>query len=144
MKRTIDGIEAIRMISAVLLATSFVFLLGCSRNSPYDRHFDRPLPQGSRLLHYKARHSGPDASYAFVFAVSDDALRDRLIIDWRLTIAYKPISFVALDAPSWWPTDGERDKMEEQYQWLDEEDEEFKSVWIDTKTNLLYAEYGSW
>ena len=35
-------------------------------------------------------------------------------------------------------------RMAEKYEWIDEDNEEYRSVWIDTKKELLYAEYGNW
>jgi hypothetical protein len=119
---------------------------GCSRSqSSYDQHFDRPLPKGSKMLHYHYQHAGfSDKSYAFVFAVSDEALRDRLIKEWNLKPVGQATSFVRRNAPSWWPSYEDRSQMAECYGWDDEDNEGYWSIWIDRDRRLLYAEYGNW
>lgn len=132
----------VAIAQAIIISTS-----GCtSSESPYDRHFDQPLPKGVRFLHYKECRSGwSDWSYAFVFADEKQLLKDQLIEVWNLKRVRGATSAGALDSLSldWWPTRDDRSRMES-YGWEDDETEEYKSVWFDKESGLLYAEYGHW
>jgi hypothetical protein len=116
--------------------------------SPLTRHFSRPLPSSARLDHHSHRHSGfSDNCYAFRFTVTDDALRDKLIADWKLTKVTDPKSnaggFVALDPPSWWPVERLR-SLPERYENDDVADERYWAIWIDKENGWLYANHGNW
>jgi hypothetical protein len=112
----------------------------------YRRHFDKPLPSGSALIHYASHRAGwSDMTYGFAFKVSDNALRDILIHDWQLQLATDSSGSEVHEklSPSWWPTVDELSGME-CYRRVDNDEEEFKTIWSDTTNAMLYVEYGNW
>jgi hypothetical protein len=54
------------------------------------------------------------------------------------------MSFVALHPPSWWPGQKDLESISVQYEWIDNANERYRSVWLDRDKRLLYAEYGQW
>jgi len=130
----------IASVVSILLAAN-----GCNRDT-YSHHFDRPLPNGSKLLNYEERRAGwNDMTYGFEFSVPDEVLKNQLIIDWGLREDGHPGGEVDLDkwSLSWWPVPGERSKMEA-YSWEDRQLGEYKCLWSDKENERLYIQYGNW
>jgi hypothetical protein len=109
----------------------------------YERHFTSPLPATAHLEHHLGSHAGFDASYAFVFSVTDDALRDQLIAEWNLSPSGSPTSFVELRPPEWWKPRSLH-QADEKYERFDEQNELYWSVWVDHDSGKVYTEYGNW
>lgn len=130
----------------VAFVVSICFIVnGCNQDT-YSRHFDRPPPNGSKLLNYEERRTGwNDMTYGFEFSVLDEALKNQLIIDCGLREDGHPGREVDLDEWSltWWPVPGERSRMEA-YSWEDRQLEEYKCLWFDKERDRLYLQYGNW
>ena len=144
---TREGLINVARVGFGAIGLALVLLLFRNwRQSPFERHFDFPLPSSAHLLHYHKRTSGfSDTSYAFVFDVNDRALCDLIVKEWKLIEAAIPVSFVSLDPPPWWPIEADGiTPMKERYGWEDEQAEEYKSVWYDVGENRLYVEFGNW
>jgi hypothetical protein len=114
---------------------------------PPSVHFKSPFPPSAELLHYQREQAGFDVSYAFVFRMTDDRLRDQIIADWQLQTVVdkdrKLRSFISLKPPAWWPA-RRLQAMPERYERDDEAAEKYWSLWVDGKNELLYCECGRW
>jgi hypothetical protein len=118
----------------------------CCGSDIYRRHFDRPLPEGSALLHYAQRRSRwNDMTYGFEFSVPDEVLKERLIVEWGIRERNDPGAACDIDDWSlkWWPIPSRRSKMEA-YAWEDRELAEYKCLWFDRDKGRLYIQYGNW
>lgn len=140
MRRT-----AVAIVVVLSLGASLVLV--CDQ-ATYRSQFSRPFPESARLVHRLRDQAGFDTSFAFCFEVEDDRLLNQLIEDWQLAeVMHKTqdsMSFVALDPPSWWPSQQQLNAMPQRFERVDHVNERYWSVWVDQSGQRLYAECGGW
>jgi hypothetical protein len=142
-------VKSRRIIILIAICTITLIVLGVALfPDTYERHFERPLPPGARLLHHERRRAGFELKYAFVFEAPDDRLLNQLVQEWSLSPAaqdkYDTISFVSLRPPPWWLNQQQLNAIHVQYEWVDRQKQRYRSVWFDRDKGRLYAEYGRW
>ena len=72
-----------RYVVTALVVLALAVLIWRPWRSRFGYHFSFPLPPTAKLVNY--HHSGGlDAGDEFEFAVTDDALRDAIIEEWKL------------------------------------------------------------
>lgn len=132
------------VISAVIIL-ALTLLIWRPWRASFGYHFSFPLPPSATLVNY--HHSwGLDQGDEFEFAVTDDALRDAIIREWKLTPAppdRAPLSAAKFTGAPWWPRD-RLNQMSEKYSRVDEAATRYWSLWVDRESGRVYAEYGDW
>ena len=125
-----------------------MLFLGCSRTYPnvsFSDHSKTSVPASAKLIHSGGQYAGVDASYGFVFDVSDNTLQQQLIDEWRLNaVSASESGFFKFAKYPWWPTDDDFLKMDENFTRSDEQNEEYWHVWHDRINGRLYIEHGGW
>ena len=130
-----------------LFALAFsLIVFGCnSKQSAVDRVFSMPLPEGVEVINYGYQSMGPDCAEVFVLkatGTAGDKLLKKLVEDWKLSPTDEPSSAFDRSA-SWWPNHAKRTAMDEKFQNFDENEMEFRSVWVNSN-GLIYVERGEW
>ncbi len=131
-----------------VLLFAYLLVVGCSRTDSkisFSAHSKAAIPVSARLVHSGGQYAGFDASYGFVFEVSDNKLQDHLVDEWRLTnspVCHSP--FFKFANHAWWPPDDAFLKMDEHYGYSDEQKEEYWHIWHDRTHGKLYVEHGRW
>jgi hypothetical protein len=131
----------------VLVVLALALLIWSPWRSRFGYHFDFPFPQTAKLVNY--HHGwGRDSGDEFVFAVTDDTLRDAIIKEWSLkpSIAEddsEVMSFAKATGAPWWPPEPNR-QFSERYGRVDQAACNYWSLWVDRENGKLYAEYGNW
>ena len=122
--------------------------VGCSRTDrklSFSAHTNAPIPASAKLIHSGGQYAGFDASYGFVFDVSDNSLQEQLVDEWDLNAAHASESgFFKFAKFAWWPTDDAFLKMDENFSRSDDQNEEYWHVWHDQRNGKLYVEHGRW
>jgi len=135
-------------VTATVLIVLSLPMGGCNRTDPrltFSAHSKTPIPDSAKLVHCGAQYAGFDASYGFVFDVSDDTLENELVKEWNLEAAKDSGGgFFKFAKHEWWPTDGELAKMEPCFSREDKQKEEYWSIWRNPITGKLYVEHGRW
>lgn len=134
------------MIAIVLLVLASQ-IVGCNRADyklKFSAHSKIPIPKSAKLLQSGGQYAGFDASYGFVFEVSDDALQRQLIQEWSLKPGGGSGGFFKFAEYDWWPAEVELAKMEPSFAREDTLNEEYWNVWRDQTTGKLYVEHGRW
>lgn len=134
--------------STTLLLIGMLFL-GCGRSEPklaFAAHSTVTIPDSAKLIHSGVQYAGFDASYGFVFDVSDNELQKLLIDEWQLKAASESegSGFFKFAKHPWWPTDDGFLKMDENFGRTDDQNEEYWQVWHDRSNGKLYVEHGRW
>jgi hypothetical protein len=137
---------ALRRVLVICVIGLAAFLLW--PRSRLTRQFSGAMPTSARLDYTFHRHAGlSDNNYAFRFTVTDDALRDKLIADWKLIpfvdVMQESTSFISLKPPPWWPV-ARLETLPERYVRDDDANERYWNVWVDRENGWLYAEHGNW
>ncbi len=131
-----------------MMSLSCVLLAGCNRTDPqlsFSAHTQTSIPPSAKLVHSGGQYAGVDASYGFVFDVSDTALQEQLVGEWNLQAATASESgFFKFAKHPWWPTDDALLKMDGHFGRSDEQKEEYWHVWHDRPNGKLYVEHGRW
>lgn len=135
-----------KLLAALLVFSTLTLGGGCQDSKlSFSTHSNSKIPTSSKLIHQGAQYAGFDASYGFVFEVSDDRLQHQLIKEWGLESASGGGSrFFKFAKQEWWPTDEALSKMEINFSRTDEANEEYWQVWYDQKSHQLYIEHGWW
>jgi len=137
-----------RTFIAIVVLVFFLQLGGCNRSDSkltFSAHSKPPIPKSAKLVQSGGQYAGFDASYGFVFEVSDDVLQKQLVKEWSLEPAEKAGGgFFKFAMYGWWPTDDEFAKMEPSFAFEDMQNEEYWLVWYDQSNGKLYAEHGRW
>jgi hypothetical protein len=131
-----------------MMSLGCMVLAGCNRTDPklsFSAHSQSPIPASAKQIYSGGQYAGFDASYGFVFDVSDNTLQEQLIDEWGLK-AGSPSEggFFKFAAYPWWPTEDEFKRMEENFGRSDEQNEEYWHVWRDRTNSKLYVEHGRW
>ncbi len=111
----------------------------------FSAHSKATIPASANLAHSGAQFAGLDASYGFVFDVTDDQLQEQLIDEWDLH-ASSPTegTFFHFAKHEWWPTKDALLKLDENFGRSDDQKEEYWHVWRDRLNGKLYIEHGRW
>ena len=120
---------------------------GCSGNDSkltFSAHSQTSVPKSAKLVHSGGQYAGFDASYGFVFEVSDDALQRQLIKEWNLAPGKTSGGVFKFAKHKWWPPEEELAKMEPSFWRDDKQNEEYWNVWGDQTTGKMYVEHGRW
>ena len=138
----------LRSIIAAALLVLCSQIGGCNRTDSkvlFSAHSKSALPQSAKLVHSGGQYAGFDASYGFVFDVTDDTLQDQLVNEWKLESSSATGSgFFQFAKHNWWPTDAEFAKMEASFSRENKQNEEYWHVWCDQSNRRLYVEHGRW
>ena len=145
---TLDS-KALTFAQQTIITLAIAMGCGCNttdRKLSFSAHSKSSIPATAQLLHSGGQYAGLDASYGFVFSVTDDAILDQLVAEWKLTRYDSPSEsgFFKFANHPWWPNAAEFSAMDPSYGRQDTEGEEYWIVWPDSKSGKLYVEHGRW
>jgi hypothetical protein len=120
---------------------------GCNRTDrrlAFNAHSKSAIPKTATLIHSGAQYAGFDASYGFVFDVTDGAIVDQLVKEWKLEPGRTSGGFFKFAKHTWWPNDDDLGKIEHGYSRENKESEEYWNVWYDKPNGRVLVEHGGW
>ncbi|MEZ6142221.1 MAG: hypothetical protein R3B84_16810 [Zavarzinella sp.] len=141
--RTWKWLVAILGTIGLCLLLLYFFLIP----SKFEYAIGEKLPSTAKVVQSDIDIAPFDQIHRFSIAFSDDQTRDLLINKWQLQTGSADImSSSTVGLPAWWPTAQIKqiEQTGECYGRINNATEQWWSVWIDRKTNMLYLETGSW
>lgn len=145
---TTSSSKTLRLICLLALLVGYLPIVGCSRTDPklsFSAHCNAAIPASAKPIHSGGQYAGFDASYGFVFDVSDNKLQEQLVDEWHLKAQTPSESgFFKFAKYPWWPGDDAFLKMDENFGRSDDQNEEYWHVWHDRQNAKLYVEHGRW
>ena len=135
----------------IVLITCVVFLIVAIYlfviPSKFEFAVGEKLPGSAEVVHSDIDLAPFDQIHRFAISFTDDQARDLFIKKWRLqTGASAIMSSSSINDPSWWPRP-QLDQIEQSgecYGRVDNQTEQWWTIWIDRNNQLLYLETGSW
>ncbi len=133
-----------RRLTVICASLLVILVAGCQSKFSMEDELVNKLPQRAKVIHRGARNSGPDSCYAFVISNADDSMVDEIVKEWNLKAADEPPSFFNFAKKSWWPSEAAKKAMSSKFEWVDETEERYRSLWFDESKKQLLLEYGCW